>query len=113
MATKYITDEQIDAMTEEQKFNALEDFMNFDGIAEHVCNECVEAENCEGYFSGRCPCSGVWDDILTNMLKAQQDFNYARKRVIDYAEENPEQDLFPLTCIGMYDGHFCSVPYYG
>ena len=109
---KYLTDKEIDTMTDEQKLDALEDFINFDGIAEHVCSECIKADECDGYL-GHCPCSGEWSGILTNLLKAQENLKYARKRVIDYADENPQSDLFPLTCYGMYDGHFCSVPYYG
>ena len=109
---KYLTDKEIEALSDEEKFNRLE-LLDFQSISEDVCDKCYKCEDCEGYFSGSCPCWDYWGDILTNLLKAEQDLKRAINHNENYEPENGSQDLFPMSCIGFHDGHLCSVPYYG
>ena len=109
---KYLTDKEIEALSDEEKFNALE-VLDFQSISEDVCDKCYKCEDCEGYFSGSCPCWDYWGDILTNLLKAEQDLKRAINLNENYEPENGSQDLFPMSCLGFYEGHLCSVPYYG
>ena len=112
---KFLTDEKIEALSDEEKFNALE-VLDFQSISQDVCDKCYRAEDCDGYFSGSCPCYGYWDDILTNLLKAEQDIKRAIKHNEDYEPEPEERlpDEFPLSTLGFFEGHLCSgLPYYG
>ena len=111
---KYLTDKEIEALSDEEKFNALE-LLDFQSISEDVCDKCHNREDCDGYFSSSCPCYDEWDDILTNLLKAEQGLKFAinqiQKQKLDLEDRLP--DLFPLSKLGFYQGHLCSVPYYG
>ena len=112
---KYLTDKEIEALSDEEKFNALK-VLDFQSISQDVCDKCYRAEDCDGYFSGSCPCYGYWDDILTNLLKAEQDIKRAIKHNEDYEPEPEERlsDEFPLSTLGFFEGHLCSgLPYYG
>ena len=109
---KYLTDKEIQALSDEEKFNRLE-LLDFQSISEDVCDKSYKCEDCGGYFSGSCPCWDYWGDILTNLLKAEQDLKRAINHNENYEPENGSQDLFPMSCIGFHDGHLCSVPYYG
>ena len=109
---KYLTDKEIAALSDEEKFNALE-VLDFQSVSQDVCDKCYKCEDCDGYFSGSCPCWDYWGDILTNLLKAEQDLKRAINHNENYEPENGSQDLFPMSCIGFHDGHLCSVPYYG
>ena len=109
---KYLTDKEIEALSDEEKFNRLE-LLDFQSISEDVCDKCYKCEDCEGYFSGSCPCWDYWGDILTNLLKAEQDLKRAINHNENYEPENGSQDLFPMSTLGFFEGHLCSVPYYG
>ena len=109
---KYLTDKEIAALSDEEKFNRLE-VLDFQSISEDVCDKCYKCEDCEGYFSGSCPCWDYWGDILTNLLKAEQDLKRAINHNENYEPEDSSPDLFPLSKLGFYQGHLCSVPYYG
>ena len=109
---KYLTDKEIEALSDEEKFNALE-LLDFQSISEDVCDKCYKCEDCEGYFSGSCPCWDYWGDILTNLLKAEQDLKRAINHNENYEPEDSSPDLFPLSTLGFFEGHLCSVPYYG
>ena len=111
---KYLTDKEIEALSDEEKLNALK-VLDFQAISENICDKCYRAEDCDGYFSGSCPCYGYWDDILTNLLKAEQDLKRAINHNENYEPEPEERlpDEFPLSTLGFFEGHLCHVPYYG
>ena len=109
---KYLTDKEIAALSDEEKFNRL-DLLDLQSISEPVCNNCYRLDDCDGYFSSSCPCYGYWSDILTNLLKAEQDLKFAAKHTQEYEPEDGIKNQFPLSSLGFYEGHLCSVPYYG
>ena len=109
---KYLTDKEIAALSDEEKFNRL-NICDFERVAEDVCENCYYMEDCEGYFSSSCPCYGYWSDILTNLLKAEQDLQIAIDHIQNFTSENEIKNQFPLSSLGFYEGHLCSVPYYG
>ncbi len=111
---KYLTDKEIEALSDEEKFNALE-VLDFQAISENICDHCYKVGDCDGYFSGSCPCWDYWDDILTNLLKAEQDIKRAMCHNENYEPEPEERlpDEFPLSTLGFFEGHLCHVPYYG
>ena len=109
---KYLTDKEIAALSDEEKFNRL-NLCDFERVAEDVCENCYRMEDCDGYFSSSCPCYGYWSDILTNLLRAEQDLKMAIDHIQNYEPEDGIKDQFPLSTLGFYEGHLCSVPYYG
>lgn len=111
---KYLTDKEIEALSDEEKLNAL-DVLDFQTISQDICDKCYRNDDCDGYFSSNCPCYGYWDDILTNLLKAEQDLKRAINHNENYEPEDEDKlpDEFPLSTLGFFEGHLCHVPYYG
>ena len=109
---KYLTDKEIALLSDEEKLKRL-DLLDFQSISEPVCNHCYKLEDCDGYFSSSCPCLDYWSDILTNLLKAEQDLKMTVKYIQIFEPEDGIKNQFPLSCAQFTEHGLCSVPYYG